>query len=159
MTAGLALPESSPFSGKYAPNGRSQDDGKDNTADHDHDLLLLTTRREKYMRDGITVRYTFWQKGDRWGQTWGRDRRDRDYKRKTDGSGLCRECFQIRDLESDPRGCACVVLSVFWIAFQEIYFLLEQVAVASGAPKFTTWWHQITKTFCRDGPRAVLQSI
>ena len=27
------------FSGKYAPNGRSQDDGKDNTADHDHDLL------------------------------------------------------------------------------------------------------------------------
>lgn len=43
------------FSGKYAPNGRSQDDGKDNTADHDHDLLLLITRREKYMRIDITV--------------------------------------------------------------------------------------------------------
>lgn len=56
MTAGLTSPrDSSPFSGKYAPNGGSQDDGKDNTADHDHDLLLLIIRRENYMRNGITV--------------------------------------------------------------------------------------------------------
>lgn len=55
MAAGQALPRKLTFSGKYAPNGRSQDNGKDYTADHDHDLLLLVTRREKYMRNGITV--------------------------------------------------------------------------------------------------------
>lgn len=58
-------PDSSPFSGKYAPNGGSQDDGKDNTADHDHDLLLLIIRRENYMRNSITARYTL-TKGDRY---------------------------------------------------------------------------------------------
>lgn len=48
MTADQALPRKLTFSGKYAPNGRSQDNGKDYTADHDHDLLLLVTRREMH---------------------------------------------------------------------------------------------------------------
>lgn len=44
------------FSGEYAPNGRSQDDGKDNTADHDHDLLLLTPTRREKARKTVAVR-------------------------------------------------------------------------------------------------------
>lgn len=84
----------------------------------------------------------------------GRGTEEKGLQKENDGSGLCREWIQVRDLESDPRGCMCVVFSVFWIAFQQTYFLLEQVAIVSGATKITTWWHQITKTFCRDGPQS-----
>lgn len=63
------------------------------------------------MRNGITVRIYILTKRRQMGPDVGEGQRNREYRRNTDGSGLCREYFQVRDLKSDPQGC--VVLSAF----------------------------------------------
>lgn len=162
VTAALALPRQLTLSGKYAPNGGGQDDGKDNTADHDHDLLLLIVRRENYMRNGITVQVHILTTRRQAQLDTEEGRRGQETPDGTWMDLACsQKCFQVR---LEIRSTGICVLPFFLLAIIPSDPLLPTRASWMTVFFWGTKSHHMVapnhqSVMQGDGPRAVLQSI